>query len=124
MDIDIGAKIKYYRKKNKLTMEELANRVNKADSSHKINRGSISKWENKKAQPHLSTVKALAEVFNISIDTLAGLHEPTDTKEKNNQFGISNNDFLTFEGQPLSKEELEYMTEQLRMYRSYKKHQD
>lgn len=63
----------------------------------------------------------MSQVFDISIDTLAGLNESNVTQEENTQFGISNNDFLTFEGQPLSKEELEYMTEQLRMYRSYKK---
>lgn len=121
MNDDIGAKIKYYRKKNGLTMEELANRLNKIDPTHSINRSRISKWEKNKSEPHLSTVKALSQVFDISIDTLAGLNESNVTQEENTQFGISNNDFLTFEGQPLSKEELEYMTEQLRMYRSYKK---
>ena len=32
-----------------------------------------------------------------------------------------NNPFLTWEGQPMSQEELEYMTQQIEMFRNYKK---
>ncbi|QIA88689.1 helix-turn-helix domain-containing protein [Lactobacillus johnsonii] len=113
----IGKQIRKYRKNQKLTLEQLAQLINQQDQSLNINKGRISRWENDMEQPRFSSVIALAKVFNISIDELAN----NDPEPEKVQLEISNNDFLTFQGKPLSQEELKYMTEQLAMYRSYKK---
>ncbi len=113
----IGKQIRKYRKNQKLTLEQLAQLINQQDQSLNINKGRISRWENDMEQPRFSSVIVLAKVFNISIDELAN----NDPEPEKVQLEISNNDFLTFQGKPLSQEELKYMTEQLAMYRSYKK---
>jgi len=50
------------RKENKLTQGELASRINYSDKA-------ISKWERGESLPDLSTLKLLADVYKIKIDT-------------------------------------------------------
>ncbi|MCD3373120.1 XRE family transcriptional regulator [Streptococcus equi] len=65
----IGNKIKELRKSHKMTLEELADNLNKKyPNTINFNKGKISKWENNKEEPRLSSVKILADFFNVSLD--------------------------------------------------------
>ncbi|HHW5248646.1 TPA: XRE family transcriptional regulator [Staphylococcus aureus] len=67
----IGKGLKMLRNSNNLTMEELANDLNeKYPESMKLTKGKISKWENEKEEPRLSTAKILAEYFDVMINDL------------------------------------------------------
>ena len=65
----IGTKIRELRKNNKLTLEELADALNqKYPNTINFNKGKISKWENNKEEPRLSSVKIIADFFNVPLD--------------------------------------------------------
>ncbi|MCG7342343.1 XRE family transcriptional regulator [Staphylococcus auricularis] len=67
----IGKGLKFLRKDNNMTMEELANDLNnKYPNTMKLTKGKISKWENEKEEPRLSSAKILAEYFNVKINDL------------------------------------------------------
>ncbi len=107
----IGKQIRKYRKNKKLTLEQLAQLINQQDQSLNINKGRISRWENDMEQPRFSSVIALAKVFNISIDELAN--------------NISDQSIVLLKrlhGQNLTPEEVEYMSQQLQMFRLYNRH--
>ena len=53
----------YYRKKLKITQEELANKLD-------ISFQAVSKWENKLSSPDISLLPTLANIFEVSIDKL------------------------------------------------------
>ena len=65
----IGTKIRELRKNNKLTLEELADALNqKYPNTINFNKGKISKWENNKEEPRLSSVKIIADFFDVPLD--------------------------------------------------------
>lgn len=65
----IGERIKELRKQNKLTLQELATKLNdNYPNTINFNKGKISKWENNKEEPRLSSVKILADFFNVPLD--------------------------------------------------------
>lgn len=52
-----------------LTLEELANTLNKKyPNTVNFNKGKLSKWENGKEEPKLSSIRILADFYNIRID--------------------------------------------------------
>jgi len=57
---NIGKKIQYFRKKNDITLKELAEKIHATPSL-------ISQIEHGKANPSLATLKAIADVFNVPI---------------------------------------------------------
>ncbi len=59
----IGDKIKCYRKKNKMTQEQLAEKLD-------ITRQTLSKWEVGETSPDINTSKKIAEILNVSLDEL------------------------------------------------------
>ena len=63
--MNLAKNIKYFRKKNRLTQDELADLIN-------VNRTTISKWELDKSQPSLDLIKVMAKLFNISVSVLTG----------------------------------------------------
>lgn len=67
-----GKIIKELRTKRDLTLDELADEVNRKFGTA-INKGMISKWENEISEPKLETVRYLASFFNVSLDYLIGL---------------------------------------------------
>ncbi len=70
----LGESINYYRKRAKLSQEELAARVG-------VSRQSVSKWELDEATPEVGKLKALAETFGISVDQLLSGEVPPEPEE-------------------------------------------
>lgn len=69
----IGNKIRELRKKHGLTLDELANNLNnRYPDTMNFNKGKISKWENDKEEPRLSSVKILADYFAVPLDYFNG----------------------------------------------------
>ena len=65
----IGDKIKELRKINGLTLQELADTLNSEyPDTINFNKGKISKWENNREEPRLSSVKILADFFSVPLD--------------------------------------------------------
>ena len=70
----IGNKIKELRKSHNLTLEELADTLNqKYPGTINFNKGKISKWENNREEPRLSSVKILADFFDVPLDYFNGI---------------------------------------------------
>lgn len=59
----LSEKIKTYRKTFDLSQEQLAEKLN-------VSRQVITKWETEGGLPEISNLKALAELFNVSVDYL------------------------------------------------------
>lgn len=68
----LGEKIKYLRKKEKMSQEDLADKIGIA-SAH------LSKLENDKFQPSLEVLRKLIEVFQVSADYLLSQNEQQST---------------------------------------------
>ena len=58
--------VKYFRKYNRLTQEELANQLN-------VKRHTICDWESGRTEPSITFLKVIAETFDITVDYLLGL---------------------------------------------------
>ncbi|GLB46176.1 hypothetical protein WR164_01550 [Philodulcilactobacillus myokoensis] len=56
-------KIKFYRKHNKLTQKNLANKLN-------VSSKAVSRWETGKNYPDIETLIKIAKLFNTSVDDL------------------------------------------------------
>lgn len=70
----IGNRIKELRKSHNLTLEELADTLNKRyPDTINFNKGKISKWENNREEPRLSSVKILADFFDVPLDYFNGI---------------------------------------------------
>lgn len=72
---DLGTKLKSYRKSRNMTLDQLASALNKRVPNLKITKGRLSRWENNKEEPKLSSLKILADYFNVSLDYLIGLNK-------------------------------------------------
>ena len=72
--MNIGTMIKKYRHESDLTQEQLAENLN-------ISVSAVSQWENGKTIPDVSTLLALANFFDISLDEL--FDRTSKDKEKN-----------------------------------------
>ena len=70
----IGNRIKELRKSHNLTLEELADTLNKKyPDTINFNKGRISKLENNREEPRLSSVKILADFFDVTLDYFNGI---------------------------------------------------
>lgn len=67
----LGKKLSNYRKLSGMTQQQLGERLN-------LSAQAISKWENDLAEPDLSTLRALAELYKVSIDELLDLNAGID----------------------------------------------
>lgn len=56
-------KLKTLRVKNEYSQEQLAEMLN-------VSRQAVTKWENGKGMPDISNIKAIAEVFDVTLDSL------------------------------------------------------
>lgn len=65
----IGQKIKHLRKQHHLTLDELAKKLNtNYPDTFNFNKGRLSKWENNKDEPRLSSIVILADFFGVTVD--------------------------------------------------------
>lgn len=69
----IGDNIKFYRKKNQLTQDDIAEACN-------VTRQAVSKWENGKTQPDIQTLSMLASTLEVSEEDL--IYGPSDSEKK------------------------------------------
>lgn len=75
MNEKLGEIIARLRKEKGMTQEDLARELN-------ISYQAVSKWENGISSPDISNIKALAQLFGVSIDALFGLELLPDKTEK------------------------------------------
>ena len=61
--MEIGKRIVKYRRKNKLSQEQLAEKIG-------VTRQTISNWELNTTKPDITQVKNISKVLNTSIDDL------------------------------------------------------
>ena len=73
--MEFNEKLQYFRKKSNLTQEELAEKLF-------VSRTAISKWESGRGMPSISSLKAISEVFNVSIDELLSSEKIIEVAEK------------------------------------------
>ena len=73
--------LKKYRQKSGLTQQELADETG-------IDRATIVRYENGSRTPPLENLKILAKYFNISIDKLTGIAEPTKPDDDDIKFAV------------------------------------
>ena len=66
MNEKLGEIIARLRKEKGMTQEDLARELN-------ISYQAVSKWENGISSPDISNIKAIAQLFGVSIDSLFGL---------------------------------------------------
>ena len=79
--MEFNEKLQYFRKKSNLTQEELAEKLF-------VSRTAISKWESGRGMPSISSLKAISEVFNVSIDELLSSEEIIEVAEKEKKENI------------------------------------
>lgn len=79
--------LKLLRKKYNISQQSLANTIG-------VSQQSINKYENHDVEPDISTLKAIAEFFNVSIDFLVGFNESKTDLNKESEllrlFGMMN----------------------------------
>ena len=73
--MSFGKNIVYYRKKQKITQEELAERLY-------VSRQTISRWENDSVFPDVETIIKLCELFDCNMDTLVRGDAEAEEKEE------------------------------------------
>lgn len=77
--MNIAKNLQYLRKRDKITQEELADRIG-------VSRQSVSKWETGEAYPETDKLVVICDLFNISLDSLmrSDLSENKTTDSKSN----------------------------------------
>lgn len=75
---DFGINLRKLRKKNKLTQQQLAKKLNVSESL-------ISRYESNEVQPPFETLRALAVILNVSMDELCG----TEQRETISTYGLT-----------------------------------
>ena len=76
-----GKRLKETRREAGLTLEELAAKYNMTFDGG-LNKGTLSKYENGKQEPIVSTVANLAKILNVSVDYLMGTSDSPLLPEK------------------------------------------
>lgn len=69
---NFGRMLAYYRKLNKLTQQQLGEKVGVSDAT-------IGTYERGEREPSFETEEALADLFNVSILTLRGFDDDPET---------------------------------------------
>ena len=57
--------LKYLRKEEKMTQENLAERLN-------VSRQTVTKWESGQSLPDIENLKQIADLFGVTMDSLVG----------------------------------------------------
>jgi transcriptional regulator with XRE-family HTH domain len=64
----LGDNIQFFRKKEKLSQEELAEKCN-------VSRQAVTKWEAGESIPSIEKLITLTEIYDVSLDELVGIAE-------------------------------------------------
>lgn len=67
----VGARLKKLREIDGRTQEEIASELSKFGL--KADRATLARWENDLQTPKLAPVRALAQIYGVSMDYIAGL---------------------------------------------------
>lgn len=81
--MSVGKSIRKFRKLNKLTQEELANKMGVSDKT-------ISSWEIDRTEPDIGTVQKLAHYFGCDVSDLVGESEQFYVKESGQPYYLNN----------------------------------
>lgn len=121
----LGNNIQFYRKKKKITLKELADKLNTTSAT-------ISNWERGIYQPDIGALIVLSQLFEISIDQLIGNNLKkyyADIEEYNKS--LLHNKFQTDEVSiffkdltVLTEEELDDIERMLKIVKKRKKQQN
>lgn len=79
--MEFNEKLQQLRKKNKLTQEQLAEKLY-------VSRTAISKWESAKGYPNIESLKCISKLFSVSIDELLSSDELITLAECENRSSI------------------------------------
>ena len=85
MNIEIADRLCELRKKNKLSQEQLAEKIG-------VSRQAVSKWERAEASPDTDNLIALAEIYNVSIDEIL-TGKAINMGSSNEQADVGGSDF-------------------------------
>lgn len=66
--MSLGSKLKDLRTAHKMTLQEMADALNNQNKNTNFNKGRLSKWEHDTDEPRLSSLKQVADLFDVSID--------------------------------------------------------
>lgn len=78
--MNIGKNLKSIRLSRNLTLEQLANDLtDEYPEGINFNKGKLSKWENNKEEPMLSSLKYLADYYGITVDELVSGNDKSIT---------------------------------------------
>lgn len=66
--MSLGSKLKDLRTAHKMTLQEMADALNEQNENTNFNKGRLSKWEHDTDEPRLSSLKQVADLFDVSID--------------------------------------------------------
>ena len=81
--MNFGHQIKYYRQRDHLSQESLAEKLY-------VSRQTISNWENDKSYPDIHNLLMLSSLFDVSLDDLVkGDVEIMERKLKESRFNLS-----------------------------------
>ncbi len=80
--MSVGKSIRKFRKLNKLTQEELANKMGVSDKT-------ISSWEIDRTEPDIGTIQKLALYFGCEISDLVGESEQLYVKESGQPYYLN-----------------------------------
>ena len=87
MNIEIANRLLEYRKKNGLSQEELAEKLN-------ISRQSVSKWERAEASPDTDNLIELAKIYGITMDDLLNVEKPINFKKEEIVEHVTTKDYV------------------------------
>lgn len=81
--MSLGSKLKDLRTSHKMTLQEMADALNSRNENSNFNKGRLSKWEHDTDEPRLSSLKQVADLFDVSVDYFFN-DDSTNTNEINN----------------------------------------
>lgn len=81
--MNFGNKIKYLRKKDNMSQQELANKL-------KINRNNLSRIETGKSEPNASLIIKIANLFKIDVNSLLNIDYDEPSHEEKIKYIIEN----------------------------------
>ena len=79
--MEFGEKIKVLRNQNKLTQEQLAEKLY-------VSRTAVSKWESGKGYPNIDSLKDIARLFDVTVDDLLSSEELLDVAKEENSTNL------------------------------------